>query len=245
MIIDGRMGETDEYTMDEMEYSNTARYKDELTDEDELLAPQTTSKRKASTSSPPKSKRSTKAAKVQVKDEEEDNGTTAIDYALPAEDTKPKRKAKSKAARAVKEATEAILAENEHENGNGKANDSDGSDLTDLDGEAKAAAKPKKARKPRKPRAPKPEPVYVIPEVEKLPNTQGFQGRLGYACLNTILRKRKPPVFCSRTCRIDTIKKNGMDFLKELGRTNITDLATLIQWNEDNVSWPLARGMVA
>ena len=60
--------------------------------------------------------------------------------------------------------------------------------------------KPKKQRKPRKPRPPKPEPVYEIPEIEKLPNS-GYQGRLGYACLNTILRKKKPPVFCSRTCR--------------------------------------------
>lgn len=67
-------------------------------------------------------------------------------------------------------------------------------------------AKPKRKRKtpakPRKPRAPKPEPVYVIPDVEKKPNSQGYQGRLGYACLNTILRKKKPlPIFCSRTCR--------------------------------------------
>lgn len=55
---------------------------------------------------------------------------------------------------------------------------------------------------PRKKRAPKPEPVYVIPDVEKRMTT--FQGRLGYACLNTILRNKKPAadaVFCSRTCR--------------------------------------------
>lgn len=235
MIIDGKMGETDEWTMDEYEYSATGKYKDELTDEDDLAMPQTTSKRKASTSSPAKSKRVTKAAKVQVKDEED--GTTVIDFAMPAEDTqdtenvKPKRKAKSKAAKAVKEATDAILANVNGENGTQSGGESD---LTDLDAEE---VKPKKARKPRKPREPKPEPVYVIPEVEKLPNDQEYKGRLGYACLNTILRNKKPPIFCSRTCRIDTIKKNGMEFLKELGRTNILDLATLIQWNEDNVSF--------
>lgn len=230
-VIDGKMGETDEHTMDEMEYSYTAKYKDELTDEDDLLAPaKPTPKRKASTSSPAKaSKRTPKVAKVKVEDDAE-NGTTAIDYAAPSSssDTKPKRSAKSKAAKAVREATDAVLKEEA-----AAENGSEGSDLTDLD--VDAAAKPKKARKPRKPRAPKPEPVYVIPDVVKIPNP-GYQGRLGYACLNTILRKRKPAVFCSRTCRIDTIKKNGMDFLKELGRANIIDLKTLIQWNEDNVS---------
>lgn len=43
---------------------------------------------------------------------------------------------------------------------------------------------------------------YHIPEVEHLPTT--FKGRLGYACLNTILRNKKPSsesVFCARTCR--------------------------------------------
>lgn len=251
MIIDGRMGETDEYTMDEYEYSATGKYKDEMTDEDDLAIPQTTSKRKASSASPAKSKRTAKAAKVEGKNEV--NDMNAIDYAATTavEDAdnagdgeKPKRKAKSKAAKAVKQAIEAVLAKAE---GGGEENGllprqsgGEESDLTDLDDAEKLEEKPKKQRKPRKPRAPKPEPVYVIPEVEKLPNDQGFNGRLGYACLNTILRKRKPPVFCSRTCRIDTIKKNGMEFLKELGRTNIIDLATLIQWNEDNVSFAVA-----
>jgi UV DNA damage endonuclease len=42
-------------------------------------------------------------------------------------------------------------------------------------------------------------------------------------------------VFCSRTCRIDTIKKNGAEWMKELGRQNIKDLVKLIEWNEANV----------
>ena len=57
----------------------------------------------------------------------------------------------------------------------------------------------------RKKRAPKPEPVYEIPDVQKLETT--YKGRLGYACLNTILRNKKPAseaVFCARTCRIAT-----------------------------------------
>lgn len=55
-------------------------------------------------------------------------------------------------------------------------------------------------------------------------------GRLGYACLNTILRATKPePIFCSRTCRKDTIHKNGIDFAKDLGKQNARDLCKLIQ----------------
>ncbi len=61
-----------------------------------------------------------------------------------------------------------------------------------------------------------------------------FKGRLGYACLNTILRARKEPVFCSRTCRLDTIKKegHGLPFVLELGRQNAADLVKMIAWNE-------------
>ncbi|KAF6761244.1 UV-endonuclease UvdE-domain-containing protein [Ephemerocybe angulata] len=79
------------------------------------------------------------------------------------------------------------------------------------------------------------EPVYIIPDVEKKQTT--FKGRLGYACLNTVLRNKKPAtdsIFCSRTCRIDSIKKNGMDWVKTLGRRNVEDLLHMIQWNEDN-----------
>ncbi|THU80485.1 UV-endonuclease UvdE [Dendrothele bispora CBS 962.96] len=92
-----------------------------------------------------------------------------------------------------------------------------------------------KTKKPRKPRAPKPEPVYIIPDVER--KETKFRGRLGYACLNTVLRNKKPAsdaVFCSRTCRIDSIKKNGIESVKELGRKNVQDLITMIQWNEEN-----------
>lgn len=66
-------------------------------------------------------------------------------------------------------------------------------------------------------------------------SSRSRRGRLGYACLNTILRKQKPPVFCSRTCRIDTILKEdkGMPYLKELARQNVLDLVKLIEWNAE------------
>ncbi|KAG6857694.1 hypothetical protein H0H87_004110 [Tephrocybe sp. NHM501043] len=88
---------------------------------------------------------------------------------------------------------------------------------------------------PRKKRQPKPEPVYIIPDVERKVTT--FKGRLGYACLNTVLRNKRPAsesVFCSRTCRLDSITKNGIEWVKDLGKRNVEDLLIMIQWNEDN-----------
>ncbi|KAF5386106.1 hypothetical protein D9615_002255 [Tricholomella constricta] len=82
----------------------------------------------------------------------------------------------------------------------------------------------------------RPAPLYNIPDVTS--KTTTFKGRLGYACLNTVLRNRKPAsesVFCSRTCRLDSLKKNGIEWVKELGKKNVEDLFTMIQWNEDNV----------
>ncbi|KAG6831750.1 hypothetical protein H0H92_007902 [Tricholoma furcatifolium] len=89
-------------------------------------------------------------------------------------------------------------------------------------------------------RQPQLEPTFVIPDVELKSTT--FKGRLGYACLNTILRNKRPSsdsVFCSRTCRLcfdrlDSLAKNGIEWVKDLGKKNVEDLLTMIQWNEDN-----------
>jgi hypothetical protein len=102
------------------------------------------------------------------------------------------------------------------------------------------------AKRPRKPKVLKPEKTYVIPDVERKSTT--FRGRLGYACLNTILRNRKPAdfaVFCSRTCRIDTIKEKGAEWPKELGLQNVRDMLQLIEWNEQNVRLLYPRAFVA
>ncbi|RPD75940.1 UV-endonuclease UvdE [Lentinus tigrinus ALCF2SS1-7] len=110
-----------------------------------------------------------------------------------------------------------------------EADDAFDGPLTDLDDEP-AEKSPKKKRRRTKAQEPV---VYDIPPVET--KTTNFKGRLGYACLNTVLRALKPePVFCSRTCRIDTINKSGLEYCKELGRKNAEDLSRLIQWNEDN-----------
>jgi UV DNA damage endonuclease len=94
----------------------------------------------------------------------------------------------------------------------------------------------KKGKNPRKPRKKAQEPVYDIPPIlEHLSTT--FRGRLGYACINTVLRNRKPAaeaVFCGRTARLDTIRKKGLEVVKELGRRNVCDLLTILRWNEEN-----------
>ncbi|KAK8849695.1 UV damage endonuclease UvdE [Kwoniella newhampshirensis] len=78
-----------------------------------------------------------------------------------------------------------------------------------------------------------PKKVYDIPDVER--KTTTFKGRLGYACLNTVLRGTKPDsIFCSRTCRIASIEEEGMELPKGLALLNVRDLKTMIQWNEDN-----------
>lgn len=98
------------------------------------------------------------------------------------------------------------------------------SPLTDLDSGEEVPVKKKRTRRKKMM-----EPVvYDIPPVER--KETHFTGRLGYACLNTILRATKPePVFSSRTCRLDTIKKNGIEFAKDLGLKNARDLGEMIE----------------
>lgn len=55
---------------------------------------------------------------------------------------------------------------------------------------------------------------------------------LGYACINTELRKQKKPVFTSRTLRLATLQEKGFDYLKTLIYQNLKDLLTLLQWNK-------------
>ncbi|WVR08036.1 UV damage endonuclease UvdE [Kwoniella sp. DSM 27419] len=87
-------------------------------------------------------------------------------------------------------------------------------------------------KKKRKPKV-YPKKVYDIPDVER--KTTTFKGRLGYACLNTVLRGNKPDsIFCSRTCRIASIEEEGMELPKGLALMNVRDLSAMIEWNEQN-----------
>lgn len=55
---------------------------------------------------------------------------------------------------------------------------------------------------------------------------------IGYCCLNVYLRQLG--IFTSRTCRLETIKQNGIEHSYELARQNLEDLCSIIRWNHRN-----------
>jgi UV DNA damage endonuclease len=57
---------------------------------------------------------------------------------------------------------------------------------------------------------------------------------LGYACLNTKLRAQKPSIFASRTCRLDTLKAKGIEYVYGLISQNLQDLKKILEWNYNN-----------
>ncbi|EME49811.1 hypothetical protein DOTSEDRAFT_144145, partial [Dothistroma septosporum NZE10] len=87
-----------------------------------------------------------------------------------------------------------------------------------------------------------------------------WKGRLGYACLNTYLRQSNPPVFSSRTCRIQSILEHrhplqdpsqpehatknrpdrsqpadverGQRYVEELCLANVKDIIKMVRWND-------------
>lgn len=87
-----------------------------------------------------------------------------------------------------------------------------------------------------------------------------WKGRLGYACLNTYLRASNPPIFSSRTCRIQSILEHrhplqypdqpehptknrpdhtqpadpalGKKYMENICLANVRDIAKMIRWNE-------------
>ncbi|KAJ3158174.1 hypothetical protein HDU86_003128 [Geranomyces michiganensis] len=56
--------------------------------------------------------------------------------------------------------------------------------------------------------------------------------RLGYACLNTVLRAQDPSIFCSRTCRLATVRELGIEHAHKLALQNALDIIPMIHWNE-------------
>lgn len=98
----------------------------------------------------------------------------------------------------------------------------------------------KRGKRPKEP------VVYMIPDVPKrdfrlegplekrAERKNGYHGKLGFACLNTVLRNQDPPKFCSRNVRIKTIEEKGLDYVKELARQNVLDIIPLLEWNAAN-----------
>ena len=58
--------------------------------------------------------------------------------------------------------------------------------------------------------------------------------QLGLCCLNTTLKKQKPPVYSSRKIIVRVVKERGIEELKRRILLNLEDLLKMIQWNEDN-----------
>ena len=54
----------------------------------------------------------------------------------------------------------------------------------------------------------------------------------GYACINTELRK--DGIFTSRTCRLATLEKKGMEYIRSLAIQNLQDLLKILEWNVKN-----------
>jgi UV damage endonuclease UvdE len=52
---------------------------------------------------------------------------------------------------------------------------------------------------------------------------------MGYCCINTELRDLG--IFTSRTCRLETVKQNGIDYIYDLAHQNIDDLSAIFRWN--------------
>lgn len=85
-------------------------------------------------------------------------------------------------------------------------------------------------KKKRRRKTPEEEKQYDIPPIENTLSTT-FKGRLGYACLNSLLRKYSTPIFCSRTCRLATLGELGHAHARQLAQQNLADLHTLVKWN--------------
>jgi UV DNA damage endonuclease len=59
---------------------------------------------------------------------------------------------------------------------------------------------------------------------------------LGYACINTELRKKG--IFMSRTLRLATLESKGIKYAQELAIQNLKDLYVMLKWNkEHNISF--------
>lgn len=55
---------------------------------------------------------------------------------------------------------------------------------------------------------------------------------MGYCCINTKLRNLG--IFTSRTCRLDTVREKGIEYIYDLAHKNIDDLSAIFRWNYKN-----------
>lgn len=65
----------------------------------------------------------------------------------------------------------------------------------------------------------------------KMINTSKVRIDLGLCCINSTLRKQKPSVFPNRTCRVATVEKKGLEYVKNLALQNMKDVLKILRWN--------------
>jgi len=58
--------------------------------------------------------------------------------------------------------------------------------------------------------------------------------QLGLCCMNTTLKKQKPPVYAARRIIVRIIDEKGIDELKRRILANLDDLYKMLEWNEAN-----------
>ena len=58
--------------------------------------------------------------------------------------------------------------------------------------------------------------------------------QLGLCCMNTTLKKQKPPIYASRKIIVRIIDERGIEELKKRITLNLKDLIKMIEWNEQN-----------
>lgn len=58
--------------------------------------------------------------------------------------------------------------------------------------------------------------------------------QLGLCCMNTTLKKQKPPVYAARRIIVRIIDEKGIDELKRRIIANLEDLYKMLEWNEAN-----------
>ncbi|CAD6886345.1 unnamed protein product [Tilletia controversa] len=195
------------------------------------------------------------AAVAPIKDEDVDaepeselSDLSALSEQESVQAPPPKKKRRTKKQIAEDEAAKAETATTKGKGRKGKqkakVEDEDDELVEEEDNDEAEGSSPKKTTtRTRKPKVTEPV-VYEIPDVptrdfrteggasRTAERAQGYQGRLGYACLNTILRAQKPSVFCSRTTRIKSIEEKGLDFVRELALANVRDIVPMLEWNE-------------
>ncbi|KAJ9120585.1 hypothetical protein QFC22_002514 [Naganishia vaughanmartiniae] len=209
------------------------------------------------------------------------NGVVSKDFTEPSTDEPTPKKAKktpTKASKAAKKGSDEIKAFIAEQAALKAANVTATPDATPAKkGKAKAAPKKNSEEDPdeavlnRDPEADEPEGEKEDVETEKKEAARPppvnsdylplpWKGRLGYACLNTYLRFSNPPVFSSRTCRIQSIldhrhplkdpsqpehaTKNrpdkdqpadisrGQRYVEEIGLANARDIVKMLRWND-------------